>query len=189
MALRIINLSKNFGEKKIFDGLSYEFSDKGLYALVGDSGIGKTTLLRLISGLDKKYKGEIFGGGFANVSYSFQEYRLFPSLTAIGNVVEASGASYESAEEMLLYFGFTKEDMKLFPSELSGGMKQRASLARAILKKCPILLLDEPTKELDSDLKAKLYNLISEESKSRLVIFVTHSNEDIEALSPTVIRI
>ena len=189
MSLKIINLSKKFGEKTIFDGFNYEFSECGIYAVTGESGRGKTTLLRLIAGLDKKFKGEITGGGFANVSVSFQEYRLFPQLSALENVSEATGASIEEAKEMLFKLGFGENDLSLLPEELSGGMKQRVSLARAFLKKSRILLLDEPTKELDEALKSVLYSIIKEEAKSRAVIFVSHNQQDIDVLKPTVIHL
>lgn len=189
MSLKIVNLSKKFGKKTIFDGFSYEFSDFGIYAITGESGRGKTTLLRLIAGLDKKLDGEILGGGFQNVSVSFQEYRLFPQLSVIENVTEVSGVSVSEAEKLLLRLGFSAEDLKLLPGELSGGMKQRVSLARAFLKKSPILLLDEPTKELDEALKRVLYSIINEESKSRLVVFVSHNQADIDILNPTVIKL
>ena len=87
MILSINNLSKSFNEKKIYSGFSYNFNSNGIYTLVGDSGVGKTTLLRLIAGLDTKYYGEIIGGGAKNVSYVFQEYRLIPQLSAIDNVI------------------------------------------------------------------------------------------------------
>ena len=138
---------------------------------------------------NKKFKGEILGGGFSNVSVAFQEYRLFPALSAIENVTEATNSSLIEAEKMLQNLGFSKSDMNLRPEKLSGGMKQRVSLARAILKKTPILLLDEPTKELDSEIKTALYTIIKNESKKRLVIFISHSQDDIDALNPEVIRI
>ncbi|MBQ7333560.1 MAG: ABC transporter ATP-binding protein [Clostridia bacterium] len=189
MKLSVKIQEKRFKNKLIFENFSYEFQNKGLYAVIGESGRGKTTLLRLIAGLDKKFKGEIIGGGFNNVSVAFQEYRLFPALSALENITEATATSYETAENMLLELGFSKEDTLLRPSELSGGMKQRVSLARAFLKKTPILLLDEPTKELDAELKTKLYKLIENESKSRLVIFVSHNESDIKALNPTTVEL
>ena len=189
MGLIIRNLSKKFDEKTIFENFSYEFAENGLYAVSGESGKGKTTLLRMISGLDNDFKGEIVGGGFKNVSLAFQEYRLFPFLSALENLTEATGVSEAEASALLLKLGFYENDVRLRPRELSGGMKQRVSLARAFLKPSPILLLDEPTKELDADLKSSLYELIKKESEKRLVIFVSHSKEDIEALSPTLIKI
>ena len=192
MSLKINGLNKAFDKKVIFSSFEHTFSDTGLYLVSGKSGVGKTTLLRIIAGLDKNYSGTVLGGGVKNVSFAFQEYRLFPNLSALNNVLLAA-FNDESAEnkkatvDMLRYFEFTDEDMNLSPDELSGGMKQRVSLARAFLKDCPILILDEPTKELDSRLRKKVVELIEKEAKKRLVILVTHTAEDVEGLQYTKI--
>lgn len=189
MSLIIQNLTKCFDKKKLFSDFSYEFKDKGLYLLRGDSGAGKTTLLRMISGLDKNFSGSIIGGGASNVSFAFQEYRLFPSLNAIENVMIASKVESQTdldcAKLLLKKLGLSEEDTLLYPSELSGGMKQRVSLARAFLKSAPILILDEPTKELDEALVHSLYNIIKNEAQERLVLLSTHDNipEDVELLA------
>lgn len=194
MNLIIKDVKKNFDKKIIFDNFSFEFNDKGIYAIVGNSGIGKTTLLRMIAGLDNRYKGKIEGGGAKNVSYAFQEYRLFENLTALENVTVALGNKctdeiLTSAKEMLSYLGFSDDDMSLYPAELSGGMKQRVSLARAFLKRSNIVLLDEPTKELDGKLREKIYKLIEEASRDRLVIIVSHLDDDVKKLGATVISL
>ena len=186
--LEIKNLSKSFDCKILFEGFSYSFSDTDSYAIVGESGIGKTTLLRMIAGLDNDYTGEIVGGGTQKVSFAFQEYRLFPWLSAIDNVIFAISnrkdeAVRKKAYDMLLTLGLREGDMKLTPSELSGGMKQRVSIARAMLFDRPILLLDEPTKELDRGNSDIVRSLILEESKRRLVILVTHRQEDVSLLN------
>ena len=194
MSLIIKNLTKKFDDKTIIDNLSYEFPDHGVVAITGESGIGKTTLLRIISGLEKNYDGEVLGGGFGNVSFAFQEYRLFPSLTALDNIIFAisdtkNEAVVKKAKEMLLSLGLKESDFDLFPGELSGGMKQRVSLARAFLKDAPTLLLDEPTKELDKENISLLTVIIQKISMYRLVIIVTHNLEDIECLSPSILQI
>lgn len=175
--LKIQNLTKNFGSKNIIQNFSYTFNDKGLYLIKGVSGAGKTTFLRMISGLDEDYSGIITSSG--KFSYAFQEHRLIPTLSAIDNVLLSSfeiytPGDYEATVSLFRYFGFTDKDMKLLPSELSGGMKQRVSLIRAFMFHSDILLLDEPTKELDSELTKRLCNYIEEESKNRLVILVSH---------------
>jgi NitT/TauT family transport system ATP-binding protein len=192
MALRILNINKSFFDKVIFRDFSYTFTETGLYALIGDSGIGKTTLLRLISGLDLDYSGEITGGGPKNVSFAFQEYRLFPQLSALENLTEvvfknATDQDFETAKHMLLRLGFSEKDINLNPDQLSGGMKQRVSLARAFLKKSSVLILDEPTKELDEELSNTVRGMICEEAKKRLVIVVTHNKKDVYELNPRVI--
>lgn len=186
--LEIKNLSKSFDGKILFENFSFSFSDKGAYAIVGESGIGKTTLLRMIAGLDKDYDGEITNGGIGRVSFAFQEYRLFPQLSVIENVVFAISdikdkAVFKKAYEMLSNLGFSESDMKLTPAELSGGMKQRVSIARAMLFDAPILLLDEPTKELDPGNAHIVRSLILKESERRLVLVVTHNDEDIPLIN------
>jgi len=186
MSLRIKHLSKSFGKRTILSDFSYDFDDNGVYILRGESGIGKTTLLRIIAGLDKSYSGEIVGGGIGNVSFAFQEYRLFPELSALDNVMIASVENDDSdrlrAVSLLTELGFTRDDMRLLPSDLSGGMKQRVSLARAFLKKAPLLLLDEPTKELDPALCETVCEIIKKIAEERLVILVTHKENDVTLL-------
>ena len=187
MSLIIRNLSKSYPDKVLFADLCYEFNDKGLYVINGDSGTGKTTLLRIISGIDKKYRGEVVGGGKENVSFCFQEYRLFDSLNALENITEVSFKNADEediklAKEILLRLRLSEGDLNLFPRELSGGMKQRVAFARAVLKASPILILDEPTKEVDESIREIMKEIIKEESAKRLVLLVTHKDEDLIGL-------
>jgi len=192
--LELKSIKKAFGDKVVLDGFSYTFDERGLYVIVGDSGVGKTTLLRIICGLDKNFDGEMIGGGHESSSFCFQEYRLIPWLTALDNVLVAAydkptDEDVTEAKKMLTRLKITDGDYILLPSSLSGGMKQRVSFVRAILKDAPILLLDEPTKEVDAELAEIMRELIIAESKKRTVIVVTHKSEDIDALGGTVIRI
>ena len=177
MSLTLNKVSKKFGDKSILQNFSYEFEEIGLYIITGESGIGKTTLLRIIAGLDTDYIGTVENGGIKNISFMFQEYRLFPSLTAFENASISIGKKAdEDAYQSLIRLGFSKDDLKKFPRELSGGMKQRVSFVRAILKKAPILILDEPTKELDANTADIMLDMIKEASKRCLVIIVTHDD-------------
>ena len=176
MILKLDNLSKRFDGVDIFTSFSYSFQNRGVYVISGESGIGKTTLLRIIAGLDKEYDGFITGGGVENVSFMFQEYRLFPTLNAVKNASLVSADNLNVASKLLIRLGFKENDLNKRPRELSGGMKQRVSFVRALLKNAPILLLDEPTKELDEETANIMLEIIGEEAKKRLVIMVTHDD-------------
>lgn len=194
MSLTIRNLTKTFEEKTLFRDFSYSFAKTGIYALTGKSGSGKTTLIRIISGLDNDFKGTVSGGGFKNVSLCFQEHRLFSNLNAFDNIYKVSfknenEENKHKVKELLKKLAFTEEDMELFPSELSGGMRQRIAFARALLKDSSILILDEVTKELDLKLKTKVLKIIKDESLKRLVIVVTHDTFDLSQLEATEIKI
>ena len=150
--------------------------------------------MRIIAGLDKDFSGEILGVGRENISFVFQEYRLFPTLSALQNITEIlyekpTDNEVVKAKEMLYSLGFSEAEIHLTPDKLSGGMKQRVSLVRAFLRKTPILLLDEPTKELDEKIRETLYDMINEEGKKRLVIIVSHHMEDFEKLNAVKIYI
>ena len=195
-ALTLENVTKRFGERTLFSGLSADLPERGLYLLLGESGTGKTTLLRMIAGLDRDYDGKIIGGGIGAVSVAFQEHRLLPALSALRNVSEplrAAGMGRDeaaaTAREALLATGLSEEALPQRPAALSGGMRQRVSLARAFAVKRKILLLDEPEKELDEALRERIAALIAKEAEERLVIVVTHTPERLLPLSHGVIRI
>ncbi len=177
--INIESLGKHFGDKLIFSDITVTLPDRGVVRLLGDSGSGKTTLLRIIAGLDPDYSGKIFRDG--KVSFAFQEYRLFDSLTAKENVLavknHTNAEDAENAADMLRKLRFEDADMDKYPSDLSGGMKQRVSVARALFAGRDIILLDEPTKELDAELREILLGMISEASKSSLVILVSHIDD------------
>ncbi len=181
--LKLSSLSKRFGEELLFRDLSFQFPKTGLFILCGGSGSGKTTLLRMIAGLDTDYEGEIEGGGLERVSYVFQEHRLLPSLTALDNVALILSGPLREEENrkkaalLLTEVGYPEEDLLKKPHQLSGGMKQRVSLARALAAARPILLLDEPEKDLDPSLKERLLRLIQRKSTEALVVLVSHTPE------------
>lgn len=192
MSLTLKNIKKTFGDKLILDGFSYEFPDRGVYVITGESGIGKTTLLRIIAGLEEDFSGEISGN--SSISMAFQEYRLFPTISALDNLVftisnRKSEAVVSSAAKMLRELGIDDKDMRLLPEELSGGMKQRVSLARAFLKDAKILLLDEPTKELDPENAERVRKIIKSQGKARLVILVSHAEADLRIPDSHIIHL
>ncbi len=185
---------KRFGRKIVFTNFNYSFAECGMYVIKGKSGIGKTTLLRLIAGLDKNFSGSIEGIKDGRISMHFQEYRLFDSLTALENVYalafeNAGEKEINYSMELLLKLGLNKDELSLYPKELSGGMKMRVSLARAALKPADVLLLDEPTKELDSQTRQNVLSLLNELSRDKTVIMVTHENDIALLENPTLIEL
>ena len=163
------HVSMAFGEKRIFSDLSLTFSSPGRYASLGPSGRGKTTLLRLIAGLERPVSGEVLLPKDARIAFCFQEDRLLPFKTVRGNVSLVCGSD-EIAQTWLHRVGLGSEGDN-YPASLSGGMKRRAALARA---------LDEAT-------HAQMRELVCEAAKDKLLILVTHDEADADGM--TVVRI
>lgn len=171
--IKIEKLSKSFGEKKVLNDFSCEIPETGLTVISGASGIGKTTLIRLIAGLESADSGSITGLDGKTISIVFQEDRLFPHLTALENASIVSDV--QTAERILTAFGLGG-DLDKKPSELSGGMCRRVSIARALAYGGDLLLLDEPFKGLDDKLRADVFRFILDYSKSAAVILISHDS-------------
>lgn len=171
------SVSKSYGEKQVLSNFSFSMEYGGVYRIIGASGCGKTTLLRLICGLETPDDGIITGAKLEDISYLFQEDRLFPWLSAVKNVEIASKDKNRRAlaEKLLSELGLDKEkDFHLLPSELSGGMSRRVAIARALIKNSEILILDEALRGLDDENRARCAEVIGRYSKGKTVIFVTH---------------
>lgn len=192
MSVILRNVSLSFEDKHVLTDLNDVLPDKGLVLLHGPSGAGKTTLLRLLAGLQKPDSGEIIGIG--RVSMCFQEYRLFPQLSALRNASALlsdprDAAGMERCREMLLTLGFTEADLQLKPGSLSGGMKQRVSLTRALCMPADTVLLDEPVKELDPVLRGKALALIAERARESLTVMSVHVIDGDDIHPDLVIRL
>ncbi len=186
--IAVENLNFSYGKRRIFADYSIVIPDAGIYTLTGPSGCGKTTLLRLLLGLLRPQSGSILVS--EPPAAAFQEYRLFPHLSAAENVAvirESTKSNkreiLKNARALLLSFGFTEDETYALPDALSGGMKQRVSLARALYSESRILLLDEPSKELDAELRESLYEKLTERARSSIILLSTHRTEEIERLS------
>lgn len=185
MAIRLEHISKSFGEKKVIENFTLEFADKGITVLMAPSGTGKTTLLRIIAGLEKPDSGTVdFCGD--RVAVVFQESRLFPWLTAVENITVAAGVSRERAEELLREFHMGTEFHR-YPSQLSGGMQRRVALARAFAYG-GALLLDEPFNGLDKELTAEIIGKIKSYAEREPVVIVTHNPEEARLTGGTVLH-
>lgn len=164
-------------DKPVLSDFSYDFPEKGLFVLRGASGIGKTTLLRLIAGLEKPDEGEVALAPEKRISFVFQEARLLPFLTVLENLLLVKKEKdLDLANGILKTLGLGEEGEK-YPDELSGGMKLRAAIARSIYYGGDVYLWDEPTKELDPENRRTVKERLLELSREHLVIVVTHDPE------------
>jgi len=173
--IQIRDLTFSYGGQKIFDGFSADFSD-GITCIRGASGKGKTTLLRMISGLEKGYSGSICGVP-QRISFMFQEDRLVPWLTAKENVTLVNDGKCRYTADEALSMAELSEYADKRPSQLSGGQQRRVSLARSIMYSPGLLLLDEPFKGFDPELTVRMAELVK--SLKIPVIAIVHT--DIES--------
>ncbi len=188
--LKLRNIYKSFGDKHIFKDFSYDFKKHGIVCITGASGRGKTTLLRIISGLEKADSGKVIKNGV--ISFLFQEDRLLPWLSACENITcvmrGKSADKTKTAKELLYHVGLAGNENE-YPRNLSGGMKRRVAFARALALSPDILLLDEPFTGLDNDTRTVLARMIRAFSKEHLVLMVTHDNNDTQTLADEVIAL
>lgn len=193
--ITIKKLSKSYvdnsSNQKVFENLTYEFETKGVYSIVGSSGSGKTTLLNLISGLDNFESGtiEVFNQNLGKLSveersalrqkyygFGYQFHYLLENLSIYENCLAANfGEDNGNINQTLKKLGIESIKNK-FPSKISGGEKQRASIARALSKKPKILILDEPTGNLDQENSLVVQDFLLDFAKENdsLVIYATH---------------
>jgi NitT/TauT family transport system ATP-binding protein len=188
-------------ELVVLDHLTFDVRDKEFVCILGSSGCGKTTLLRLIAGLDTSRSGDIIldkeeiHGPTAKVGFVFQEYSLFPWRTVIDNIafgLEMQGMGkeerYKIADQYLDLVNLTPF-RNSYPSELSGGMRQRVAVARALALDPVLLLMDEPFGALDAQTRNMLQQelLAIWEKTKKTVVFITHSVDEAVFLSDRII--
>lgn len=201
MALLLTGVGKQFNGLQVLSELNLAVKKGEFVCLVGPSGCGKTTLLRIIGGLDQptvgtvRMDGEKIDPAKGDIGFVFQENSLFPWLTARGNVefgLRARGFSSREIEKRVDYYlelvGLS-EFAGFYPAQLSGGMKQRVGIARAMAYGPKLLLMDEPFAALDAQtremMQQELLCVWSKEKKT--VVFVTHSIEEAVFLADRVV--
>lgn len=168
--MKIENLTKKFGKQVIFDNFSIDFPNGKVSCIVGESGVGKTTLLNCIAGLTE------FGGKIEraeNVAYAFQDCRLIPFMTVKENLKYVADKSDKEIEEALKKCDLF-EKINSVCEKLSGGEKQRVNFVRAMLVDAEVYLLDEPFSSVDGNLKYKMIEEFLKEKEGKTVIYVTH---------------
>lgn len=174
--IKLDNISVQFDGQSVLNDLSFEFESGKSYAIVGSSGVGKTTLINSIVGLVPLKSGKITCDS-DKIGYIFQEPRLFPWMTALENV-ECVCHDKEKAKYYLSLFLADGHDK--YPHELSGGMKQRVSIARALAYEPDILLLDEPFKGLDEQTKQSTSQKVFELLRGKTAIMISHDKDETE---------
>ncbi|MDP3486909.1 MAG: ABC transporter ATP-binding protein, partial [Bacillota bacterium] len=186
MTVGVRSLTKSFGTLSVLQDFDLEFAHNQITCILGPSGAGKTTLLNVLSGLILPDSGQVLGLDGEAVAYLFQEPRLLPWKTVRGNFDFVLADTYpdivERSEIINTYLKLVElaDFAEYYPAQLSGGMKQRVAIARAFAYPSKILLMDEPFKALDMQLK---YSLMADflelwQKDKRTVICVTHDLEE-----------
>lgn len=179
---KIEGISKSYGDKKVLDNFSMEIKEGCINSITGKSGCGKTTLLRILMGLETADtgSGDVFSG--YKKSAVFQENRLCENLSVYGNLwMTAPGYTAEELETELSQIGLSGCGYQKV-CELSGGMKRRVAILRALLADYEVLFLDEPFKGLDEETKQKVMDYTREKIRGKTVFLVTHVEKEIEQM-------
>jgi len=205
MKLNLVNISKNFvndGEEvQVLEDINLKVHESEFVTLLGPSGCGKTTLLTIVAGFQKASGGNIFikdkvvNGPGPDRGFVFQNYALFPWMTIQDNIlfpmkqVKMDKREREALLEELLEVAHLKGKEKLFPHQISGGMKQRTSVVRALATKPEVLLMDEPLGALDFQMRKNLQKEIEGIwlKEKTTVLMVTHDVDEAIYLSDRVI--
>ena len=206
--LELQQITKKFGKRTILDHVDLTIEDGKILCIVGQSGGGKTTLLRCISGLEQIDSGKILVNGkefdpYVNsnneavIGVVFQEYNLFPHLTVLENVMLApqmvlkkdKETATREANELLKKLALGDKG-DLYPWQLSGGQKQRVAIARALAMKPQILCYDEPTSALDPGLRDTVKEIILDLKKEKMTqIIVTHDIEFAKEIADDILKV
>src|ERR1044072_3664238 len=203
MSIELKNVSKQFGGVAAVNNVSFSVNEGELLALLGPSGGGKTTVLRMIAGLEMPTEGDIYVRGQRvkdlsvqqrNIGFVFQNYALFKNMNVFKNI--AFGLKLKKwkrpdikarVHEMLELFGL-QELEKRYPHQLSGGQRQRVAIARALAPKPGVLLLDEPFGAVDAKIRQELREwLVTLHHELNVTIFVTHDQEEAMEVSSRIV--
>ncbi len=186
------DICKYYGELKVFDNFNLRLEKNKINCIMGASGVGKTTLMRLLMGLETQDSGSIEGIENAKMSAVFQEDRLCENLDVYTNIMLPH--IYKSNDKLLSKSKIDESLAKLgleglgnkTVSELSGGMKRRTAILRALLAEYDILFLDEPFKGLDDETKQSTIDFTLNKAKNKTIIYITHDNTELEYIKPEI---
>lgn len=188
MILKVSNVQKIFNDNCVLKDFSLEVHKEEIVCIIGPSGCGKSTLLNIISGILKPSEGEVVNNSF-KTSYVFQEDRLLPWKNVYDNIrIVNEDSTKEKCLKLIEKVGL-KGFEKYYPSELSGGMRQRCSIARAFNYEADLLLMDEPFKSLDYNLRLNMIQHLLKiwESTKKSIAFVTHEIDEALLLGDQIV--
>jgi len=187
--IEVNGLSKRYGDKVVLDKVSLKNNCKAI-ALMGESGTGKTTLMRIIAGLEKEDEGSILVEG--KTAVSFAEPRLFDSFSVLENVTcvmsGEKGENEARAQKILERLGIGDAGA-LYPAELSSGMAARVSIARALAYDADNYLFDEPFRALDDDSRFEVISYLKNELSGKTVMMITHNLGDATAFCDEIYKL
>lgn len=184
MDITLEHVRKAFGQRQVLRDADFRVAQGERVCFFGPSGCGKTTLLRLICGLEKPDSGRVLVPKGARLACHFQEDRLLPWYTTEKNLALVLG---EEAGSWLKRVHLPDAGA-LYPDELSGGMRRRISLARALGHDSDLLLLDEPLRELDADTAQAMLRVIDQSVGERTLLLVTHDRDQAETLGCRILQ-
>jgi len=205
--IKLENISHSYGEKEILSGFSLELIADKVNCLLGSSGCGKTTILRLIAGLEVPQKGKIMVGNKIlssegdilipphkrRVGFVFQDLALWPHFTVFKNIAfgleQRNETGIEDSVNHILDFFDLQQHIDKYPHQLSGGQQQLVAIARSLVLKPEILLMDEPLANLDVKLKRRILQYIKEiqENFQTTIVYVTHDHKEAFAIADNII--
>ncbi|MBQ7050392.1 MAG: ABC transporter ATP-binding protein [Firmicutes bacterium] len=191
MKIKAKNLYFSYGDQPVLQNVCIELTADQPVVLLGGSGMGKTTLLRILAGLMKADAGEIEGiDKNTRIAVMYQEDRLFPHLTVYKNLkLIRPGVTREEAAGLLAELNLEAAVLDQLPRELSGGMRRRIALARALLFEADLVLMDEPFQGLDVDTRRTALAAVKKWTKGRPLMLISHEPEDGPALGAKTLTI
>lgn len=201
--IKVNNLSVSFGDNKVLNNMNLDFKENKIYCVLGRSGCGKSTLLRTIAGLlkpsegDVSYKNKEIIKPNGNIFMMHQRYTNFPWKNCMDNVLfpialkrKPTKKDHIEAIELLVKVGLG-EHIEKYPEQLSGGMNQRLSLARVLMSKPEVILMDEPLSALDDKTRVEMQDLIMglQKETKNTIIMITHSKSDADKMADHIIQL
>jgi len=191
MAIEITNIRKAYGSNIVFDCFDCQIDEGTVTCIMGPSGRGKTTLLRIMLGLEQPDGGQVSGIENQRKSVVFQEDRLCENLSVVSNIRLVCHKPIKTNDiiEAMSIVDLASDFAKQPTRSMSGGQRRRVAILRALMAEYDILFLDEPFKGLDLETKKKVMLYTKEQSKGKTVIFITHDKEECEIMDGRIINI